>query len=92
MLRITEVTPVNSHAVLRLEGSIAGPWVAEARQACEQVLGQGGDLELVLAEIEYMDSAGVALVRDLRTRGVRIVDCSPFVEAQLAALPNCGRA
>lgn len=92
MLRISEVTPVNSHVVLRLEGSIAGPWVAEARQACDKILGQGGNLELVLADIEYMDSAGVALVKDLRTRGARLVDCSPFVQAQLAALPNRGQA
>jgi ABC-type transporter Mla MlaB component len=92
MLRISEITPANSHVVLRLEGSIAGPWVTEARNACEQILRQGRTLHLVLAEIEFMDAGGVALVSDLRERGALLVECSPFVEEQLRAVPKRAKA
>jgi anti-anti-sigma regulatory factor len=86
MLKISEVTPANSHVMLRLEGSIAGPWVSEARHACEEILSKGYALQLNLAEIEFMDAAGIALLGDLQARGARLVECSPFVEAQLNAM------
>ena len=86
MLRISEITPANSHVVLRLEGSIAGAWVTEARNACDQILRQGRTLHLVLAEIEFMDAKGVALVSDLQQRGALLVECSPFVEEQLKTM------
>jgi anti-anti-sigma regulatory factor len=86
MLKISEITPVNSHVVLRLEGSIAGPWVAEARQACEEILHAGRVLHLVLADIEFMDAAGAGLLCDLQARGALLLECSPFVEAQLTAM------
>lgn len=84
MLRITELPPPDHHVTLRLEGRIAGPWAPEARQACERVLASGRALSLNLAEVEYLDDEGVRLLAELRSRGVRFIACSPFVEAQLA--------
>ncbi|MCI0744543.1 MAG: STAS domain-containing protein [Verrucomicrobia subdivision 3 bacterium] len=91
MLRISQVQPVNHHVTLRLEGSVAGPWVAAARDACENILSQGRTLRLDLADVEFMDSSGVALVADLTSRGVVISGSSPFVEAQLRARPGTPR-
>jgi len=73
----------NHHAILRLEGRVAGPWVAELRTACERVLGEGRALELNLAEVSFLEPAGVALLANVRKRGVRLLACSPFVAEQL---------
>jgi len=83
MLRITATDSGNRHTILRLEGRIAGPWVTELRKACEEVLGNGEALELNLAEVSFLDSTGVVLLTNVRSRGVELADCSPFVTEQL---------
>ncbi|MBI5385610.1 MAG: anti-sigma factor antagonist [Verrucomicrobia bacterium] len=88
MLRISEVHPPNHSVTLRLEGNISGPWVAEARHACERVLQAGQVLKLDLAQVEYLDANGAVLLSSLRSRGVVFVACSLFVETQLKTLPS----
>jgi anti-anti-sigma regulatory factor len=85
MLRISETQPLNHSITLRLEGRIMGPWVEEARRACERILTEGQTLQLDLAEVDYLDANGAVLLASLRARGVRFVTCSPFVEARLTA-------
>ncbi len=85
MLKISEIKPAKSVAVLRLEGRIVGPWVTELRQACEHSLGLGRGLVLQLADVEFMDSEGVALLTALRTRGVSFAAAPPFIAEQLKA-------
>ena len=85
MLKISRYEPANHAVTLRFEGSVAGPWVAETRKACEEVLTEGRALKLDLAEVEFLDPTGVTLLSSLRARGVVFVECSPFVEAQLKA-------
>ena len=83
MLRISPIDSGNHHVILRLEGRVAGPWVAELRTACEKVLGEGRALELNLAEVSYLDPAGVALLANVSERGVQLLSCSPFIAEQL---------
>ena len=84
MLRISEFhLPSPSSVVLRLEGRLAGPWVAELSQACEHVLGAGQALKLDLAEVDYLDASALALLSSLQSRGVILASCSLFVAAQL---------
>ena len=83
MLRITPTDRGNHHIILRLEGRLAGPWVTELWKACEKVLGNGQALELNLAEVSFVDLAGVTLLTKVRARGVDLADCSPFVTEQL---------
>ena len=83
MLRITSTDGGNHHVLLRLEGRVAGPWVFELLKACEEVLGKGQTLELNLAEVTFLDHAGVALLTGCRARGVELSRCSPFVAEQL---------
>lgn len=92
MLRISQMPPPSREVTLRIEGRIAGPWVAEARQACERVLAAGQPLALDLAEIEYLDAEGVALLSSLRRRGVPFLAASLFVEAQLEAEMRTGES
>jgi translation initiation factor IF-2 len=45
-----------------------------------------------LAEVSFLDTAGVDLLTRLQTRGVEVVDCSMFVKEQLkAAQPSAAR-
>jgi anti-anti-sigma regulatory factor len=83
MLKISKAGPANHTITLRLEGRIVGPWVAELQKSCEEVLAEARSLRLHLADVEFMDAAGVTLLGELRSRGVAIVDPPPFVTAQL---------
>jgi anti-anti-sigma regulatory factor len=69
--------------VLRLEGRIVGPWVDELRRSSAVHAGRPGELVLDLARVSFLDASGVALIRDLAGRGVRVVNSSPFVAEQL---------
>ena len=83
MLRITPIEGGNHRIVLRLEGRVSGPWVSELNEVCEKALNNAAPLVLSLAEVSFLDTAGVALVTSLQTRGVEVVDCSMFVKEQL---------
>ena len=83
MLRISRIEPNESTIALRLEGQIVGPWVDELRRATEGFRGNGHTFAINLAEVTFADRDGVALLSRLRSHGVALVDCSPFVEAQL---------
>jgi len=88
MLKISEIQSANHLVTFRLEGQVVGPWVAELRNSCDNVLNEGRSLRLQLGEVEFMDQNGVVLVSNLQSRGVALVDCSPFVVEQLKAPPK----
>lgn len=83
MLRISAVENGNQTVTLKLEGSVAGPWVAEVKKVCDTLLINGHSLKLDLCDVEFVDRAGVALFADLRLVGASLDSCSPFVTAQL---------
>ena len=83
MLKISEIQPSNHAVTLQLEGRVVGPWVVELRDSCEKLLSEGRVLNLRLSEVEFLDPGGIHLLTNLRERGVRLVDCSPFVDVQL---------
>lgn len=85
MLKISQVEPVNHSVTLRLEGRVVGPWVTELRKSCEEVLVENRSLKLHLADVEFMDATGVALLSSLRSRGVSFLECPPFAAEQLKA-------
>jgi hypothetical protein len=62
---------------------IVGPWVVELRKICEVLLGEGRAPKLDLADVLYVDADGVAALTKFQSRGVGIINCSPFVEEQL---------
>ena len=62
---------------------MAGPWVAELRMACDKALVEGRPLELDLAGVSFVDAVGVVLLTHFKSRGISLVDCSPFVTEQL---------
>ena len=83
MLKISFIEAPDMAVTIRLEGQVRGPWVAELRRSCEQLLAKGSRLLLDLADVSFVDMDGVALCRCLRDRHVTILRCSPFVAEQL---------
>jgi hypothetical protein len=84
MLRITIVESSKVAVTLRVEGRITGPWVEELRTACNvHTFPDDVQLSLELADISFADNAGIALLRELQTRGVGLIRTAPFLVEQL---------
>lgn len=83
MLRITEETLDGKAARMRLEGQVVGPYVMEVRKSCEKLLEAGGSLALDMGEVSFVDRDGLTLFRELISRHVSLVNCSPFITEQL---------
>jgi anti-anti-sigma factor len=86
MLRITPTESSPRAITLRLEGRLSGPWVSELGEVCEKVLREGNALVLNLADVSFLDSAGIDLLTSIQNRGAKLVDCSMFVSEQLKSL------
>lgn len=82
MLRITTLE-ANGTVTLKLEGRVVGPWVDVLRDYCEDILAQQPRVDLDLEDILFIDSCGVALLRQLTARQVALTNCSPFTAEQL---------
>ena len=79
MLRITTTRRAvgkNGAAwVLKLEGKIHGEWVKELRRAWRRLRddSDGVPISVVLADVEFVDSAGKVLLAEMYRDGVEIV-------------------
>jgi hypothetical protein len=90
MLRITVVESSSEAARLRVEGRLAGPWVEELRSCCDvHALSDGIRLTLDLADVSFVDPAGIELLKELRGRCVTLLSPSPFVAEQLKGATSC---
>jgi anti-anti-sigma regulatory factor len=81
MLRI-ERTDEGAETTLRATGRLTGPWVAEF----EKVLSDyaiGTPVVIDLTEVSFVDRAGIALLRMLRSRTQVKLRCSAFVAEQI---------
>ncbi len=83
MLRIEQVAAEPGGWTLRLEGSLAGPWVEELKRSCEPALDARRPLTLDLGAVSFVDGNGVALLKSLKTRAVRLSNSSAFVAGLL---------
>ena len=88
MLKISLEDSGNHGALLRLEGRVVEPWTSELRKTCEQLLSEEKALKLHMAEVTFADRAGLDLLRHLKSRGVLLVECSPFTEEQMKGIPD----
>jgi hypothetical protein len=84
MLRITVVESSRSAVSLRAEGRITGSWVEELRTACDaHTFLDEVQLSLELADVSFVDGAGIVLLKELRTRGVSLLRATPYLAEQL---------
>jgi ABC-type transporter Mla MlaB component len=80
MLRISFL---NRNRTVKLEGVLREPWLDEVRSAVVQSCRPSNPIQLDLADVTFVDSAGVALLRELAGQGTQLVACSAFVAASL---------
>jgi anti-anti-sigma regulatory factor len=85
-LKITVVESSSEALRLRVEGRLTGGWVEELRGTCYlQALNDGIRLTLDLADVSFVDAAGIELLKELKTHSVILLSPSPFVTQQLKA-------
>ena len=74
MLRITSLDELD-RVTLKLEGSLAGIWVAELEGTWRGIYSQleGRPLYLNMNRVEHVDRAGAYLLALLRQRGAQLV-------------------
>jgi hypothetical protein len=91
MLRVSVVESSNSSVRLRVEGRLTGHSVGELRESCElHALTDGMRLTLELGDVSFADADGIQLLKDLRTRGVTILNLVPYLVLQLRAAERIG--
>ena len=84
MVKITIVESSRSVVSLRVEGRIIGSSVEELRRACDVHTSLSEvHLSLNLADVSFADAAGIVLLKELRSRGVGLVDANLFMTEQL---------
>lgn len=83
MLRVTSIDRGAATTTLKLEGRIVGEWVGELRKACDEALEGPVKLRLDLADVTFVDRAGLSELQRQLNRGGKIVACSLFVSELL---------
>jgi ABC-type transporter Mla MlaB component len=83
VLRISVITDSDQNTRLQIEGWLVGPWVEELRRLSSSALSESKGLTLDLERLFFVDSDGAALLRELSTRNVAQLNCSPFIQQQL---------
>ena len=89
MLRIT-VTQSSTSSQLKLEGQVSGPEVEELRRLCRE-LSHNGQTHLILelSGVSFIDSEGIALVRQLTGQKVVVTNYSSFIAELLKEVAPC---
>ena len=83
MLKISIISDSDQAILFQLEGKLVGPWVEELQRLSDEALSHQKAVSLDLERVSFVDSRGVALLRDLARKHVSQVNCSQFVTQQL---------
>ncbi len=90
MLRITLVESSSEAVKIRVEGRVMGPWVEELWRSCKMHgLDDGMRLTLDLADVSFVDPAGIEILKELRSRCVILLSPLSFVAEQLKDVTTC---
>ncbi len=79
MLRITRMVGDDSVEILKLEGTLEGPWVVETHDAHAVSAAGTSRIGLDLSRLTFADDEGAALLRELIGSGCRVVGCSSYI-------------
>ena len=83
MLKISVTNQSNEATRLQLEGKLVGPWVEELRRLSDEALARQQAVSLDLEKVWFIDSQGIALLRNLAEKRVTQLNCSQFISQQL---------
>lgn len=87
MLRITRTEDSLPAITFRLEGRIAGEWVAVLEEESRRTLGEGREVVLDCAEVTFIDADGREMLRQMMCERVRLVHVSPLLASLLVGDP-----
>jgi hypothetical protein len=79
MLRITLLSSSGEAPILKLEGKLLEPWIAELQEACRIATKERTSATLDVAGLSYVDMPGAIVLRELMRRGISVTGCSPLV-------------
>lgn len=83
MLRISRTETPSDVKRLQLQGRLVGPWVAELQRAVSDLDTPVSLLQLELADVQFVDADGIALLQQLLSQGAQLSSVSPFVRELL---------
>ena len=83
MLKISVTSQSSEATSFQLEGKLVGPWVEELRRLSDAALARSEAVSLDLEKVWFVDSQGIALLRDLAKQKVAQLNCSQFISQQL---------
>lgn len=83
MLKISVTSESVEATSFQLEGKLVGPWVEELRRLSDAALAKSEAVSLDLEKVWFVDSQGIALLRDLAKQKVAQLNCSQFISQQL---------
>jgi len=89
MLRITENLEKDKAMRLRLDGTVSIESFNELAELCARHQFNGGQTVIVdMAGVNFMHDDAARKLARLRTKSVRVINCSPFIAALLDAAKN----
>ena len=93
MLKIT-LHHSPSEVRLRLEGKLSGPWVGELRKCWITAASttEGHSTVVDLREVDFVDSEGQTVLREMHDAGARFLADTPVIQAVLREIgraPRC---
>lgn len=83
MLRITEYREDSNTLRLRLDGTISQSSLAELENACSRHRASREIIVLDMGGVVFMNSEVASRIVRLRSEGLRLINCSPFIETLL---------
>ncbi|HZT00043.1 MAG TPA: hypothetical protein VFA40_24855 [Terriglobales bacterium] len=83
VLKISVTSQSSEATSFQLEGKLVGPWVDELRRLSDAALARSEAVSLDLEKVWFVDSQGIALLRDLAKQKVAQLNCSQFISQQL---------
>lgn len=83
MLRITEKERSDLSVTYLVEGRVGKSGLEEITAVCSRTLEAGSTPVLDLSQVLFVERSAVSGFRSLRSKPVRMINCSPFLVEQL---------
>jgi anti-anti-sigma regulatory factor len=83
MLRIERIVEGSGNTTVRATGRLTGPWVAEFEKVLSDYATDVQAVVIDLTDVSFVDRAGIALLRMLKSRTQVTLRCSAFVAEQI---------
>ena len=84
MLRISVIKSTGETVTLHLDGQVTGRWAKLLKRMCEVQLKKDVRITIELRNVSFADRDGIALLRNLTDRQVKILNALPFIAEQIS--------